>query len=192
MIIPLMRPRTNVPEVIARQTVPRAPCESSPTVPTSLRYCDADYFRIRLSLICQGPSTALPSGGCARLPQRVVIKVRIGLPPPPSRSERTASMVITLLVLCKPTGHQAVPRRHTTLDGTDAGGRVHEGSGPSRRRWNVVAPHRTAPCLAGQTLMRKSFAALPRVMASMSASGTSANCLSFHSSECGNDPSGWG
>ena len=43
-----------------------------------------------------------------------------------------------------------------------------------------------------QTSIPNSFAALPRVIASMSASGTPSNCLSIHSWEYGNDPSGCG
>ena len=47
-------------------------------------------------------------------------------------------------------------------------------------------------CARPQTSMPERRAGLPRTMASISPSGTPANCLSIHSCENGNDPSLWG
>ncbi len=45
---------------------------------------------------------------------------------------------------------------------------------------------------SAQTVIPKSFAAVPLVMASISSWGTPVNCLAIHSCESGKEPSRWG
>ena len=74
----------------------------------------------------------------------------------------------------------------------DEAARRHTGRLAARTRPGVGGQGQDMTADRDQTVMPKILLALPRTMASISGSGTPANCLSIHSSENGNEPSKWG